>query len=279
MNEPEKLEKGQEPITSDRPAPPQATTGHTASVGESDGGYLLADPEPDRAPPPESPVVEPGTTDSTFKPAEAVADEGRTAADFPCDVPEVHEVWSRWMEWKEPLLWSAASMGLVGLIYYGGGWIAAILFGIGLAYGAYHIVISLEIPVRVTPEQAVQEFYAALGHRLPNYRRMYAVLTSDGKRSAEFPDFPGFRAFWKRRIARFNRSYEWLAPLDFRIEGFKCRYDPERTLANVRYKLRVFPRSRTASDEPLAEFDLRNLLVKGPDGQWYLNDGTLPEPS
>jgi hypothetical protein len=65
--------------------------------------------------------------------------------------------------------------------------------------------------------------------------------------------------------------------MDFRIEGFRCRYNGEKTLAAIRYTLQVSPRGRPESDEPSAEFQMHNLAVKGPDGQWYLNDGTLPE--
>ena len=279
MSEPEKFETSQEPVAPDRTASLQATTGPTPPVGETDGEYRLVDDEPVAATPPQSHAEDAGATQSTFQPAGGVADEGQTVDEFAGDVPTVSEVWSRWTEWKEPLLWSAASIGLVCLVQFGGAWVSGLLVFLGLAYGTYHIVISLEIPVRVTPEQAVQEFYAALGHRLPNYRRMYSLLTADAKRPDNFPDFPGFRSYWKKRVTRFSRSYEWLTPLDFRVEGFKCRYNPERTLANVRYKLQVFARSRTVSGEPIAEFDLRNLLAKGPDSQWYLNDGTLPEPS
>jgi hypothetical protein len=131
----------------------------------------------------------------------------------------------------------------------------------------------------VTPEQAVKEFYGAAAHRLPNFRRMYILLTTDGRQSDEFSDFAAFRAYWQAAVARLSRSRAWLVPLDFRVEGFRCRYNGEKTLASIRYILKVSPRGRPETDEPTAEFEMHNLAVKGPDGQWYLNDGTLPEPS
>ena len=248
--------------------------------------YRLADPEPAKLPVPEPslpepplPGVETEKPESTFRAANEANDKELHEEDFPDEPPEVTEVWSRWAEWKQPVIWMGGGLAVATLIMFGGPWVATLVFLAGLSFGAYYIVISLEVPVRVTPEQAVREFYAAAAHRLPHLHRMYALLTSDGKHTEEFADFADFRAYWKAEIARLSSSPPWLVPLEFRIEGFEHRYNGEKSLALVRYILNVSPRGRPESNQPIAQFEMHNLVVKGPDGQWYLNDGTLPEPS
>ena len=265
------------PDPNDDPAP--ASPG--PSLGD-DAGYLLAEsesapiPSLDISPPPaaQEPV---SPTETTFQPATQEAKPEGIVEQFPDESPAVDAVWSRWAEWQEPLLWSAAGIALAVLIVLGGSWVAMLVFVLASAYGAYHIIISLAVPVRVTPEQAVREFYEAAGHRLPNFRRMYILLTTDGRQSDEFTNFADFRAYWQAQVTRLSRSPAWLVPLEFHVEGFRCRYNGEKTLGSVRYILKVSPRGRPETDEPTAEFAMHNLVVKGPDGQWYLNDGTLPE--
>jgi len=285
VSEPENLEQdltdpadgNSNPTGRDDFADPSPGASHT-----EEPGYRLAESEraPAEAPLATPPAAAPKpacATESTFEPASA-AESPRAVEDFPNEPPAVDAVWSRTAEWKEPLLWSAAGITFSILIVIGGDWVAAAVFIVALLYGAYYIIISLEVPVRVTPEQSAKEFYGAAGHRMPNYRRMYTLLTADGRQSDDFSDFADFRAYWQAAIARMSRSATWLVPLDFRIEGFRCRYNGDKTLARVRYILKVSPRGRPESDEPAAEFEIHNLAVKGPDGQWYLNDGTLPEP-
>jgi hypothetical protein len=283
-------------------------TSDAAAADDDEVGYRLADPVPAAIPPPspvstspeprspestspvspdpvssipEAPHPEPHERgepiESTFQPATDAGRPEAAFADFPDEPPTVDEVWSRWAEWKEPLLWSGGGVAMATLIVFGGPWVAIAVFLLASAYGAYHVVISLEVPVRVTPEQAVREFYEAAGHRLPNFRRMYALLTSDGRATSAFSDFADFRAYWQAQVTRLSRSPVWLVPLEFRIEGFQCRYNGDKTLAAVGYTVRVSPRGKSESSDANAEFQLRNLAVKGPDGQWYLNDGTLPE--
>ena len=239
--------------------------------------YRLADPEPSPTPS-AAPPPSPEAIESTF---EATADESDQPLtdEFPAELPDVSEVWSRWAEWRVPLLWSGAGIGLATLIYVGRDYVALLMFLMAMAYGAYCIIISLEVPVRVTPEQAVKEFYGAACHRLPNFRRMFSLLTRDGRQCDAFSGFADFRAYWAAQIARLSRSPAWLIPLEFRIEGFKYRHNAEKSMAVVRYILKVSPRGRPESEEPTARMELHNLVVKGPDGQWYLNDGTLPEAS
>jgi hypothetical protein len=43
----------------------------------------------------------------------------------------------------------------------------------------------------------------------------------------------------------------------------------------VRYLVKITPRGRAEFVKPFAELEVKKLLVKGRDGQWYLHDGTL----
>jgi hypothetical protein len=248
---------------------------------DSDSAYRLAEPDSPpvqpatAAPEPELEVPKP-EIETTFQPATEPTDQtpGETFPDLP---PEVSAVWTRWADWKQPLIWTAAGVALAILIVIGGRYVAIVSFVVALTYGSYRVVTSLEVPVRVTPEQAIQEFFGAAGHRLPNFDRMYALLTTDGKRCDEFRNLSEFRAYWRERIAQFTHAPIYIVPLEFHIEGFSCRYNEGKSMATVRYSIKVAPRSRQDAIKPVAELQARNLVVKGPDGQWYVNDGCLPD--
>jgi len=166
-------------------------------------------------------------------------------------------------------------MTLAIAIVLGGQFVPFLIFSSALAYGAYQIVISLEVPVRVTPEQAVREFYLAASHRLPNFRRMYALLTTRAKRSPEFSDYASFRTHWMSQISRIGSHPTWFVPLEFRVERFRCRYNGEKNMAHVKYYVAGTPRGRSHSKSDEA-FEACHLAVKGPDGQWYLDGGVGP---
>jgi hypothetical protein len=247
-----------------------------ADLGDG-GAYRLADSDPPAlARPAEDTRGTSAATESVFLANEQAGPRDQVEPEFPDQVPDVEQVWSRWDEWKEPLAWTVAAAGFAILIIVAGVWVPMAILVASLGYATYQVVISLEIPVRITPEQAVREFYAAVGHRLPNLRRMYLLLTSDGKKSEHFDDFADFRAYWKAQLSRLSRAPVWLFPLDFRVAGVRCRYNPEKELAVIRYRLQVFPRGCGESVDPIAEFDASNLAVKGRDGQWYLHHGVLP---
>lgn len=268
-----------------RPEDPPPATRNDQAAGDAPSGGDADEPNQYRVtePPPTEPIPDvalaAAPSDSTFEPASRATDPGLKMDEFPADPPTVKQVWTRWTEWREPLLWTGAAVGLVLLIHFGGAYVTGLILFAGMAFGAYHFVITLEVPVRVTPEQAAKEYFAALGHRLPNFGRMYALLTDGAKRTDDFTGVADFRAYWNAQLARLNKFPAWLTPLEFRVESFQCRYNPEKTLALVQYKLIVAMRSTPGDNrEPLAELDARNLAVKGPDGQWYLNDGRLPIP-
>ena len=77
---------------------------------------------------------------------------------------------------------------------------------------SYPILITLERPVRVTPEQALRDYYAALSHHLPHFRRMWLLLSTAGRISNAYGSFEGFKAYWTDRLRNPPRRTRW--PVD-----------------------------------------------------------------
>jgi hypothetical protein len=198
----------------------------------------------------------------------------------------VEQVWSRWAEWGASLaVLTAAAAFLVVLLYVA---VAAEAYtlsvfllvagGICLALLSYPVLITLERPVRVTPEQAVRDFYGALSHHVPHYRRMWLLLSRAGRTSGSFASFEGFQKYWRERLARLRGAkIPKTLPLKFQVTGFKSAKSSGLSAITVSYVLEVYARGRTG-DGPLASFPVETSLVKGPDRMWYLDLGTLPEP-
>ena len=196
----------------------------------------------------------------------------------------VDEVWTRWDEWGTSLI----LMGLT--ILASGGLIAFALalnwFGIAffllMASGAlllvlmYPIAITLERPVRITPEQAVRDYYAALSHHFPHYRRMWLLLSSAGKTSGSFGSLEGFQRHWEGWIVTLkgNRAGKF-TPLKFQVEDFRAEKSAGKTTLPAKFTVNVFIRGEQSSGA-VGSYRVDTGLVKGPDKMWYLNDGTLP---
>ena len=106
----------------------------------------------------------------------------------------VEETWSRWAEWGPTAFFIACWLGVVlfvvyllfGMEAYGLAFLT--LFGGGIiAIGlSYPILITLERPVRITPEQAVRDYYGALSHHVPHFRRMWLLLSTAGRTSTAY---------------------------------------------------------------------------------------------
>jgi hypothetical protein len=144
-----------------------------------------------------------------------------------------------------------------------------------MALLSYPLAITMERPVRVTPEQAVKDYFGALSHNVPHYRRMWLLLSSAGRSCPEFRSLEGFQAYWKSTLAamgdgvpaRFN-------PFLFEIDDFRSEKSKGQTTIDGTFTLRV--RHRRLADRPVRAFRVELGLVKGPDRMWYLNSGTMP---
>jgi hypothetical protein len=141
---------------------------------------------------------------------------------------------------------------------------------------SYPLLITLERPVRTTPELAVNDFFAAASHHFPHYRRMWLLLSVVGRESGRFHTFEGFRDYWKKRIEDWRREAGagQFAPLKFEVDGFQSDKSAGKETSRADYTVNVHLRDREDVGS-IASFRMVHGLVKGPDRMWYLNRGKL----
>ncbi len=199
------------------------------------------------------------------------------------DAALVDEVWSRGAEWGPNLLVLAAWVFAVAVIvYFLMGWdfglafIVLLVGAIGAVLLSYPIMITLERPVRMTPEQAVRDFYAALSHHLPHYRRMWLLLARTGRTSSSYGSLEGFKAYWtdKLKTIKGDRAGT-LTPLVFEVESFRGDKSSGKSRVEVKFTLKISIRGQRQAG-PIASIPGQISLVRGPDKMWYLESGTLP---
>lgn len=249
----------------------------------ADEGYDVVGRDDDTETEPAAPV--PPVPAPPVRAAEPRPKRDAESASRPERAPQatVDRVWSRWGEWGADIIRIAAvAAGLLVVLYLafaaGAYSFAFLLFLAGIvALGVlgYPLFVTLERPVRIVPEQALSDFYAALSHALPHYRRMWLLLSSAGRTSARFSTLEGFRAYWIETIAALaGPSAGKLNPLTFSIAEFQSERSSGLTEVDVKFTLNVFRRNQP--NQPLATFPMTMGLVKGPDRMWYLNRGTIP---
>jgi hypothetical protein len=257
----------------------EAASGSSPPPGGSQSGsageYAL-EPEEAEASPPAAPSGPP------------VAQPGRRRAEpsaqpvAGADNAYVEQVWTRAAEWGPNL----AVLGGVGfvvlLLVYStssdpGLAFLILLAGIAtLVVLSYPILVTLERPVRMTPEQAVADFYGALSHYVPHYRRMWLILSSAGRRSSSFSTYQGFKNYWKARLDQLKGDHAGtFTPLAFKIEEFKGEKSGGQKASEGTFTIKVFLAGKE-SEEPIASIRMEASMVRGPDNMWYLNRGTLP---
>jgi hypothetical protein len=141
-------------------------------------------------------------------------------------------------------------------------------------------VITLERPVRITPEQAVKDYFAAASHHFPHYRRMWLLLSVLGRESGRFSTFEEFRAYWNAQIGRWKsiKGASQFVPLTFEVENFQASKSTGKETAKADYTVIVTLRDRE-SDGPIETFRMIHGLVRGPDRMWYLNRSVLDKGS
>jgi hypothetical protein len=200
--------------------------------------------------------------------------------------PGVLQPWTRAAEWGPALLvlgsWSAAVLllvyfalgaeayGLATMLLIGGSVVAAIL--------SYPILITLERPVRVTPEQAARDYFAALSHHLPHHRRMWLLLSARGRVSPCFASYEGFKNYWNTRVGQLRQGHAGpLSPLVFVVSDFRAEKSGGKTEIDGKFTVNVFMRGRRSAGA-IANFAVERNFTRGPDNMWYLDDGTLSDP-
>jgi hypothetical protein len=260
----------------------------SASEGyEVEGGSIPEDdlPEPAPIPIPTPPVQRPNTRSRPKPDAVTLGPEESGSTEFVTEVSEVDPVWTRSAEWGSDLV----RVGAVGLgtlilawlvgIFSGMGMLVLLLGGAATVLLSYPLLITLERPVRITPEQAVDDFFAAASHHFPHYRRMWLLLSEAGRRSGKFASYEDFRDHWKSRIGRWRREagVGQYTPLKFEVDAFRADKSTGKETSRADYTVVVSIRDREDVG-PIESIRMVHGLVRGPDRMWYLNRGVL-EPS
>ena len=200
------------------------------------------------------------------------------------DAGAVDPVWTRGAEWGASLLvlavWAAAVCFVVYLCLASESYAAAFLaLASGAAIGTallYPILVTLERPVRMTPEQALRDYYGALSHHLPHYKRMWLLLSNKGRSSSEFSDYEAFKRYWKKTLKSLREQgrVKGSVPLAFTVSEFKSEKSAGKSVIDASWTIQVFVRNKR-EDGPITSAPAVSTLVKGPDGMWYLDEGRL----
>jgi hypothetical protein len=265
---------GDEPASRKTPTPSPATP--SADPGETYGvaGGDVADEEAESRPI-VPPVPPPPPRQAAPRPKPEATRSRRPAE----PTATVDQVWTRWGEWGPDVIRVAMAAMVVGGLVVGAlmlGWLNIAFFllmlgGAGLLVLCYPMFITLERPVRMTPEQAINDYYAALSHIRPHYRRMWLLLSSAGRRP--FASFEAFCDDWEKRreTLRGGKGGRY-SPMTFEVEQFRAERSAGLTATDATFTLRI---TLHGEPEPLAVVPMLVWLVKGPDRMWYLNEGTL----
>ncbi len=195
----------------------------------------------------------------------------------------VPEPWSRWAEWGMNLIILGAWLMLIillayivsGMEFYWLAFVLLIVGGLVAVVLSYPLIITLERPVRVTPEQALRDYYNALSHHVPHFRRMWLLLSAAGRVSSAFGSFEGFKGYWKEQLGRLRQGHAGpLTPLVFEVINFKAEKSAGKSRIDVTYSLNVSVRGQRSSGA-IHTIPAALALVRGPDNMWYLENGTL----
>jgi hypothetical protein len=248
---------------------------HPDLAANPDDVFALADPSSLEMPT----SLSPGFAPRGSAPAGVVDDQSKLD---PSTL--VEEVWSRAGEWGGTLILVGAWMTAVLVVFffcwgqelYGAGFLALLVGGLVATILSYPLVITLERPVRITPEQAVRDYYGALSHHLPHFRRMWLLLSRAGRISTAYGSFDGFKSYWSDRLRRLRKGHAGsLTPLVFDVEDFKADKSAGKVRIDAEFRLKILVRGQRKAG-PIQVIPMRMSLVRGPDKMWYLESGTLP---
>jgi len=269
------------PVTPE-PKRPLAEDDHSYDLAGGDG-ELFGDAD-EAAPPVPIPVVPESSRRPRFKDEWDASEAPATRPHEDAD-DAVEQVWTRSGEWGTPLFWVGLAAAAILLLVYKAvdatqfkvAILVLVLGGPLLLALCYPIFITLERPVRITPEQAAKDYYAMLSYPFPFYPRMWLLLSTAGREAAEFKSYGQFKRYWKRKLAAIQGGRAGFPnPLKFQVENFSSDKSVGQTSLIAKYTLKVFKGDPAPGNKELAAFQISARVVKGPDRMWYLSSGTLP---
>jgi hypothetical protein len=278
----EPAHKPTKPTKPPGPAAPGAGSGGGETFDLADSPFVEshAESEAPAIPPVRSTEPPSARTRDTAGPRTARTREPSAAEDEAL----VDEVWSRGAEWGPNLVILAAWLFttavvvyfLMGWEAYGLGFMALLAGAAGAVVLSYPILITLERPVRITPEQAVRDYYGALSHHLPHYRRMWLLLARTGRTSSSYGSFEGFKAYWTDKLKTIKGDrVGTFTPLVFEVDNFRGEKSSGKSRVEVKFTLKISIRGQRKAG-PIASIPGQISLARGPDKMWYLESGTLP---
>ena len=256
-------------------------------IGNNSGtdGYDLAEPVDANEPSPESAgLTEESPPPVRARPSPRAASRSEEPPSPSLTPAPVSEPWTRLGEWGPSLVRvSLAIVVTLGLVYFLFSpdrlMLCLLLMGFGFAVAvllSYPIAVTLERPVRMTPEHAIKDFYAAFSHHIPQYRRMWLLLSSAGRADPEYSSYASFQSYWKQQRTRLIGSKgSSLTPLNVQIEDFKAEKSAGQEAIEASFTLLVFIRDKE-SDGPVYSTRTETTFSRGPDRMWYLDEGRLP---
>jgi hypothetical protein len=272
-----------QPKTHDKPAAKSDIgSGETFALADGSSSDDLDPPTPVTMPPrPTAKTEERAARPRKVEQSSSSSSSSSSPTLEPSDL--VEEVWSRTAEWGPTfLLVGAWVIFIVLIVYFGLGseniWTAVltlIVGGIVAVFLSYPILITLERPVRITPEQALRDYYGSLAHHLPHFRRMWLLLSTAGRISTAYGSFEGFKAYWKNRLANLRQGHtSSMTPLVFEVADFKADKSAGKVRIDVQFTLKIWVRGQRKAGA-IQVIPMSIALVRGPDRMWYLEDGTL----
>jgi hypothetical protein len=200
---------------------------------------------------------------------------------------EIPNGWSLWQETRSAYLKVVISVLLTLVLTWAfagwqtidiAGWIC--LTGIILTcIQAYPILISRDGPDLATPIGTIRSFYGSLEHHGPLFRRMWLLITPEGRSCRAFSDYDSFRLYWKRRLREWrHRSGAWaMTPIVAEVTEIRSHsLNSNADCISIEFQVVIKIRGRRHLG-PVAEYQVEANAYKAKDGFWYLDQGALPE--
>src|SRR4029077_12025670 len=123
--------------------------------------------------------------------------------------------------------------------------------------------------------QALRDYYGALSHHRPHFRRMWLLLSNSGRITAYYGSFEGFKAYWIDRLRKLKgNSAGLMTPLVFEVTAYRGDKSAGQSRIDAQFTLKDSIRGQRQAG-PIHSFPLRISLARGPYKMWYLENGTL----